>query len=94
MASYFPDMLEHRPYNGLPSGDLGWLQARHHFRVDGVPDPAHGPVKSLYVWNDDQFAPRSGFPMHFHRDVEIITYVRSGSVTHQDVLGTSLSSEG
>jgi len=80
-------MLRYRPYAQLPSGDLGWLKARHHFRVDGIPDPVYAPIKSLFVWNDDRFAAASGFPMHFHRDVEILTYVRSGSVTHQDILG-------
>jgi hypothetical protein len=82
-------MLRHRPHASLPSADLGWLKARHHFRVDGAPDPVHAPIKSLYIWNDDWFAAASGFPMHFHRDVEILTYVRSGSVTHQDILGNT-----
>jgi redox-sensitive bicupin YhaK (pirin superfamily) len=46
-------------------------------------------VKSLYVWNDDEFAARHGFPLHYHRDVEIITYVRAGVVTHADTLGNT-----
>jgi redox-sensitive bicupin YhaK (pirin superfamily) len=82
-------MIDHRPYSGLPSADIGWLSARHHFPVDGRPDPKHTPVKSLYVWNDDTFAPRHGFPLHYHQDVEIITYVRRGAVTHTDTLGNS-----
>ena len=82
-------MIDHRPLNGLPSANNGWLTARHHFPVDGRPDPKHTPVKSLYVWNDDTFAPRHGFPLHHHQNVEIITYVRSGAVTHQDTLGNS-----
>lgn len=82
-------MIDHRPLSGLPKANIGWLRARHHFPVDGRADPQHTPVKSLYVWNDDEFAPRHGFPLHFHQDVEIITYVRSGAVTHEDTLGNS-----
>ena len=82
-------MIDHRPFAGLPSANVGWLSARHHFPVDGRPDPKHTPVKSLYVWNDDTFSPRHGFPLHYHQNVEIITYVRRGSVTHTDTLGNS-----
>ena len=42
---------------------------------------------ALRVWNDDEIAPNSGFPAHPHRDMEIITYVREGAITHQDSLG-------
>lgn len=80
-------MIDHRKYENLPGGIHGWLNAKHHFPIGGKPDPLHMPVGALYVWNDDQFAPRSGFGMHPHVDVEIITYVRSGSVTHVDSLG-------
>src|SRR5471030_1030409 len=82
-------MIDHRPFSELPSANIGWLSARHHVPVDGRPDPKHTPVKSLYVWNDDTFAPRHGFPLHYHQDVEIITYVRRGAVTHEDTLGNS-----
>jgi quercetin 2,3-dioxygenase len=82
-------MIDHRPLYALPAANIGWLKARHHFPVDGRPDPAHMPVKSLYVWNDDEFAAGHGFPLHHHQDVEIITYVRSGVVTHEDTLGNS-----
>ena len=82
-------MIDHRPLSGLAKADIGWLRARHHFPVDGRADPQHTPVKSLYVWNDDEFAPHHGFPLHHHRNVEIITYVRSGAVTHEDTLGNS-----
>ncbi len=82
-------MIDHRPFSGLPSANVGWLSARHHFSVDGRPDPKHTPLKSLYVWNDDTFSPRSGFPLHYHQNVEIITYVRRGAVTHTDTLGNS-----
>jgi len=82
-------MIDLRPVSALPHADLGWLKAHHHFPVDGRDDPAHRPIEPLYVWNDDEFAPRHGFPLHYHRDVEIITYVRTGVVTHEDTLGNS-----
>jgi len=82
-------MIDHRPFARLPGANLGWLTARHHFPVDGRTDPAHMPVRSLRVWNDDTFSPGHGFPLHHHRDVEIITYVRRGTVTHTDTLGNS-----
>ena len=82
-------MIDHRPFSGLPNANVGWLKAHHHFPVDGRADPHHTTVKSLYVWNDDEFAPRHGFPLHYHQNVEIITYVRSGAVTHEDTLGNS-----
>jgi hypothetical protein len=82
-------MINRRPFSSLPKASMGWLQARHHFPVDGRPDRDHMPVKSLYVWNDDQFAPGHGFPLHHHRDVEIISYIRSGVVTHGDTLGNT-----
>jgi quercetin 2,3-dioxygenase len=82
-------MIDHRPRSGLPNVDIGWLKARHHFPVDGRADQKHMAVKSLYVWNDDEFSPKRGFPLHYHQDVEIITYVRSGAVTHEDSLGNS-----
>lgn len=82
-------MIDHRPFSGLPSANLGWLRARHHFPLHGSASPVHKPIAPLYVWNDDEFAPRHGFPLHYHEDVEIITYVRRGAVTHQDTLGNT-----
>jgi hypothetical protein len=41
----------------------------------------------LRVWNDDEIAPNTGFPAHPHANMEIITYVREGAITHQDSLG-------
>ena len=82
-------MIDHRPFSELSGANMGWLSARHHFPVDGRPDPRHAPVKALYVWNDDTFAPGTGFPEHPHKNVEIITYVRQGSVSHRDTLGNT-----
>jgi redox-sensitive bicupin YhaK (pirin superfamily) len=80
-------MIEHRRRLELASRDLGWLKARHHFTVDPAGNPRHRPLGALIVWNDDEIAPGSGFPMHGHRAVEIISYVREGAVSHRDNAG-------
>ena len=82
-------MLQLRPRNLLDGADLGWLKARHHFAVSADGNPAHGPLGSLVVWNDDEVAPGTGFGLHGHRDMEIITYVREGSVAHEDDAGNA-----
>lgn len=80
-------MIEHRPYAALGGHDLDWLKARLHVRIDGIGNPDHTGIRALRAWNDDEFAPRSGFPLHRHQDVEILTYVRQGAITHEDSLG-------
>jgi redox-sensitive bicupin YhaK (pirin superfamily) len=80
-------MLQLRALNTLGGGDRDWLKARHHFAVDGRGNAAHAPLGNLVVWNDDEIAPHSGFPMHAHRDMEIVTYVREGVLQHEDSLG-------
>lgn len=79
--------VEIRPFDSLGRFELDWLQARHHFSFGQYHDPARMGVGPLRVWNDDRVAPGSGFDAHPHRDMEIITYVRRGAVTHQDSLG-------
>lgn len=80
-------MIEHRPYAALGGHDLDWLQARLHVHIGGMGRPEHGAIGPLRAWNDDTFAPGSGFGLHRHQDVEIVTYVRQGAVTHEDSLG-------
>jgi quercetin 2,3-dioxygenase len=80
-------MIERRPFSELGHADHGWLNARHHFSFANWYDPGRMGWGALRVWNDDEIAPKSGFPPHPHADMEIITYVRSGAITHQDSLG-------
>ena len=80
-------MIVHKPFETLGGADHGWLKARHHFSFAGYYDPRNMNWGSLRVWNDDEIAANSGFPPHPHADMEIITYVRDGAITHQDSLG-------
>lgn len=80
-------MIERRPFARLGGADHGWLKARHHFSFASYYDPNNMGWGALRVWNDDEIAPKTGFPPHPHSDMEIITYVREGAITHQDSLG-------
>ena len=80
-------MLQLRSKETLDHGDRGWLKARHHFIVSADGNPANGPLGALVVWNDDEIAPGTGFGRHSHSDMEIVTYVRQGAVTHEDSVG-------
>ena len=80
-------MIELRPFSSLGAADHGWLDAHHHFSFGGYHEPARTNWGRLRVWNDDTIAAKSGFPPHPHSDMEIITYVRKGAITHKDSLG-------
>jgi redox-sensitive bicupin YhaK (pirin superfamily) len=80
-------MIDVRPFATLGHADHGWLDARHHFSFASYHDPARMGWGSIRVWNDDTIAAQSGFPPHAHSDMEIVTFVRSGAITHQDSLG-------
>ena len=80
-------MIERRPFEGLGGADHGWLKAKHHFSFANYYDPKRMSWGNLRVWNDDEIAAGAGFPPHPHADMEIITYVREGAITHQDSLG-------
>jgi redox-sensitive bicupin YhaK (pirin superfamily) len=82
-------MIELRPFATLGGANHGWLDAKHHFSFADYHDPARVHWGNLRVWNDDTIQPKSGFPPHPHRDMEIITYVRKGAITHQDSLGNT-----
>lgn len=79
--------IERRPFATLGGADHGWLKARHHFSFADYHDPDRMNWGRIRVWNDDEIAPRSGFPPHPHANMEIITYVRTGAITHKDSLG-------
>ena len=80
-------MIDVRKFDSLGHADHGWLNARHHFSFASYHDPSRMAWGRIRVWNDDQIAAKSGFPPHPHRDMEIVTYVRTGAITHQDSLG-------
>ena len=79
--------IDRRPFDSLGHANHGWLDARHHFSFASYHDPDRMAWGAIRVWNDDAIAANSGFPPHPHRDMEIITYVRSGAITHKDSLG-------
>jgi redox-sensitive bicupin YhaK (pirin superfamily) len=82
-------MIDVRPFKDLGGANHGWLNAKHHFSFANYHDPERMNWGAIRVWNDDEIAPKSGFPPHPHADMEIITYVREGAITHKDNLGNA-----
>jgi redox-sensitive bicupin YhaK (pirin superfamily) len=80
-------VIDVRRFDELGAFRNEWLNARHHFSFGGYHDPAHMGLGRLRVWNDDEIAPGTGFDPHPHREMEIVTYVREGAITHRDSLG-------
>jgi len=80
-------MIELRPFATLGAADHGWLDGHHHFSFADYYDRDRMNWGALRVWNDDIIQPKTGFPPHPHRDMEIITYIREGAITHRDNLG-------
>jgi redox-sensitive bicupin YhaK (pirin superfamily) len=80
-------MIEIRRFSSLGAFNNSWLTAKHHFSFGQYHDPARMGFGRLRVWNDDEIAPGTGFGAHPHRDMEIITFVRHGAITHQDDAG-------
>ncbi|MBJ7262739.1 MAG: pirin family protein [Burkholderiaceae bacterium] len=80
-------MIDRRSFDSLGGASHGWLDAKHHFSFSNYHDSERMGWGALRVWNDDAIAPQTGFPPHPHRDMEIITYVREGAITHTDSLG-------
>lgn len=80
-------MLKLKPFEELSGVDAGWLRAKHHFAIGPYGNPAHKAVGNLIVLNDDEIAPHRGFGLHQHENVEIVSYLREGTVTHRDDKG-------
>jgi redox-sensitive bicupin YhaK (pirin superfamily) len=86
-------MIERRPFAKLGHAKLDWLDTRHHFSFADYRDPERMNWGALRVWNDDEIAPQTGFPPHPHADMEIVTYVTQGAISHEDSLGNKGTTE-
>ncbi len=80
-------MVTHYPYANLGHANHGWLDARHHFSFASYQDPERQQFGVLRVINDDVIKAGAGFDTHPHKNMEIITYVREGAITHRDSNG-------
>lgn len=80
-------MIEHYPYKDLGHHDLGWLDAHYHFSFADYLNRNRMGFGALRVINDDVIMAGAGFDTHPHKDMEIITYVRKGAITHRDSRG-------
>ena len=79
--------IEARPFASLGKRDLGWLKPNFHFSFSDYYNPERMNWGAIRVWNDDEISAQSGFPPHVHDNMEIITYVREGAITHKDSMG-------
>ena len=80
-------MIEFRKSEDRHHENFGWLDARWSFSFGDYNDPQHMSFGPLRVFNDDIVKPSTGFPLHPHREMEIVTFVLSGAVEHQDSMG-------
>ena len=80
-------MITHHKFENLGGANHGWLNAKHHFSFANYYDPQKLCHGELMVINDDKIAANTGFDTHPHQNMEIITYVRKGAITHKDNKG-------
>lgn len=80
-------MIKTYPYKSLGHAHYDWLNTRFHFSFAHYFNPERMGFGALRVVNDDEIKPGTGFDPHPHRDMEIITYVRQGAITHRDSQG-------
>jgi redox-sensitive bicupin YhaK (pirin superfamily) len=80
-------MITLRPANDRGESRLAWLDSRHTFSFSDYYDPRHMAFRALRVINDDKVAAHRGFGKHPHRDMEILTYMLSGAIAHEDSMG-------
>ncbi|MFA6197287.1 MAG: pirin family protein [Sulfurimonas sp.] len=80
-------MLKKIPKDAMHLSNQGWLESRFHFSFAEYHNPENMHFGVLRVLNDDIVHPESGFGMHPHRDMEIISYVVDGEITHKDSMG-------
>ena len=78
-----------RPAQARGHTTMAWLDSWHTFSFADYVDPDHEFFRALRVINEDYIAPMRGFPMHPHREMEILTYVVSGRLTHRDSMGNA-----
>ena len=82
-------MIKHYPYGDLGHHKFGWLDARYHFSFSEYQNAQRMGFGALRVINDDIIKAGGGFDTHPHKDMEIITYVRKGAITHRDSKGNA-----
>ncbi len=82
-------MIKLRRAEDRGHADHGWLDTWHTFSFANYHDPAYTGFRSLLVINEDRVEPGAGFPMHSHRDMEIITWILEGALQHKDSLGSA-----
>ena len=80
-------MITIRPTRERGRREFGWLSARHSFSFGSYHDPKWMGFRSLRVLNEDWIQPAKGFPMHPHKDMEIVTYILEGALRHKDSVG-------